>query len=359
MGWWNYFLIFFATVIILTSIGGGGSVLGFVALMSLLIGGGFFLARQFGVLNHPNAFINYLHARSFLGQGKIPQALEHYDKALQMNPNLDVARREKEALLLMLNNPNLTPNHHPDPFNTTPNEKQLFDMRVKALMNQKDYEGVLQEAETFLNSHPDYQKAIYFRAQAYHQLENLEQAAQDYELYIQHVPNQLDAYANLAEVYIQLRQPERAKAHYDNALNRDSRFSAARAGRAFLLGMQGDYQAALADAEYAIELDTNKGIAHPGPYYSRGCIYALMGDEQAAFDDLQYALDLKPDYHYAIAAMAVVHQLRNHRLQADAMWKTLIRQDARYTDIQWVLNRYGWQGTLEQSARELVQRMAL
>ncbi len=354
MGWWNYFLIFFAAMIILTSIGGGGQFLGLVVLMIVLGGGGFLLARQFGAFQHPNAFINYLHARNFLSQGKLQQALEHYNKALQMNPNMDVARRERDALSLVMENPQLAKQPLGDPFSADPSEQGLYQMRVKTLISQQDYEGVLAETERILNTYPDYKKALYYRALAHQHLENLTQAAQDYETYLEQDPRHLAAYANLAEIYIQLRQPERAKAQYDSAIVQDKRFAPAYAGRGFLVAMDGDYEAALADAEYAVQLADDQ----PGVYYSRGGVYALMGEEQAAFDDLQYALDLNADYHYAIAAMAAVHQLRKHQLQADAMWKTLVKQDPRYTEIDWVLNRYGWQGTLEQAARELVQRIS-
>ncbi|TVR23645.1 MAG: hypothetical protein EA396_02865 [Anaerolineaceae bacterium] len=351
MNWWHFFLIFFATMLIIGML--GVELFGLFLLIVFLLGGGYFLAAQFDAFRRPNAFINYLHARNFLSQGKVNQALEHYDKALSMNPSLEVARREKAALLMMMENPAGAEQVLEEAIEQSPDETRLYQMRIRSLMNKHDYSGVLTESERILRNKPDYTLAYLHRAIAHHNMDRLSEAADDYERFIESNPRNLPAYANLAEVYISLRQPARAAELYDDAINQNARFAPAYAGRGFLRAMGGDFDAGLDDAERAVKLAPDQ----PGVYYGRGCVLALMDDPQAAFDDFQYALELDADYHYAIAAMAATHELGRRRLQADATWRTLVKRDRRYADVEWVLTRYGWQGKLEDAARAIIGRI--
>ena len=56
--------------------------------------------------------------------------------------------------------------------------------------------------------------------------------------------------------------------------------------------MNGDYDCAIKDCKYAIDLDSNNF----GAYYNRGAAYEQKGDLDHAIVDFSKAIELNPDY---------------------------------------------------------------
>jgi len=346
-------LLLMAAVLILSALGGGGQFLGLLILSAFIVGTGYFLMTQFDALRHPNAFVNYLHARNFLSQGKIQQALEHYDKALSMNPDLQIAQRDKAELLQMIGDHQSAGALLDGLREQAPQKTKPFKMRLDSAIKTADWESVIRICEEMMQENPDYLDSWLQRAQAYMNLERYEDAKADYHYYIQQKPNYAPAYVGLGQSHLSLGNLADAESAFDQAIGINARFSAAYAGRGFVRAMRDNLDGAYEDANRATQLAPQE----VGPYLTRGYVYALYGEYQEAFDDFQYALEREPDYHYATAGIAVTHRMQGNNLQAEAMWKTLTKRDPRYQDIDWVLKRFGWQGPLAEAGQQIVDRI--
>jgi len=345
-------LIAMATILVLNVLGGGGSALGLLLVSILIVGLGWYMFTQLDALRHPNAFINYLHARNFQSQGKVEQALEHYDKALSMNPELETARRAKAELLQIIGQYNAAR----DVLQTAEPQKQkkdLFKMRIKSAQETENWQEMVSISEDMMQENPDHLESWLQRAQAYMNLERYAEAKADYQHFTEKRSNYAPAYAGLGQANLSLGDLEAAESAFNQAIEVSPKFAAAYAGRAFVRAMRDNLDGAYEDAERAAQLAPQD----TGTYLARGYVYAVYGEYQQAFDDFQYALELEPEYHYATAGIAITHRLQGNNLQAEAMWKTLIKRDSRYADIDWVLKRFGWQGDLAEAGRKIVSRV--
>ena len=346
-------LVAMATVLVLNVIGGSISeALGLMLSSILIVGFGWYMFTRLDALRHPNAFINYLHARNFQSQGKVTQALAHYDKALSMNPELETARRAKAELLQIIGQYSAAR----DVLQTAEPQKQkkdLFKMRIKSAQETENWQELVSICEDMMQDNPDHLESWLQRAQAYTNMERYADAKADYEHFIEKRSNYAPAYAGLGQVNLSLGDLEAAENAFNQAVEVSPRFAAAYAGRAFVRAMRDNLDGAYEDAEHAAQLAPQDA----GTYLARGYVYAVYGEYQQAFDDFQYALELEPDYHYATAGIAITHRLQGNNLQSEAMWKTLVKRDPRYADIDWVLKQFGWQGDLAEAGRKIVSRV--
>jgi TolB-like protein/predicted Zn-dependent protease len=72
-------------------------------------------------------------------------------------------------------------------------------------------------------------------------------AIREFEMYAQQAPREPNPYDSLGEAYLNSGSAEKALESYSRALNVDPRFSSARIGRAWALGMAGNHDQALAE----------------------------------------------------------------------------------------------------------------
>jgi tetratricopeptide (TPR) repeat protein len=348
-GMWNWFLVFFAAMLIFGIIGGGGSFLGLLILMLFLGGGGYVLATQFDAFRRPGAFINFLHARNFLSQGKVQQALEHYDKALDMNPDFEIARREKAAVLMAIGS-HSEAGDTLDQFGDEAARKiQVFRMKVTSLLTQGKWQEVIALCDEMIEQNPDYAGSYLSRAHAQQQIGHITEAMWDYEAFIERKPNHAPAYASLAQIYMAQGLLEKAEDAFSTAIERRPKFGASYAGRGYVRAMRGEIDTAYDDAETAIHYEPK----NPGSYLARGYALALSSNYQDAFDDFQQALDLQPDYPFAVVGMAITHQLQGNRLQSGALWRTLVKREPRFAEPDHAVKFFGLRGDAAEAARSI------
>ncbi|MDF2692554.1 MAG: hypothetical protein K0S65_937, partial [Labilithrix sp.] len=266
------------------------------------------------------------------------QALEHFQAALQKNPN-DIGTRFRLGVTYRRM-------HH-------------LDLAAKALDEvaaiDKEYPGLALERGILFEESGDVQKA----------LEQFQSASQKF-------PNDVDLMLRVGAAYVTIGDVEKALPLLNKV--KDQRPNSAEAnhfvGRAYL--KQGGLEAAAAMRylQRAVALDPNKAEYHlyvawaaneatpaqlglarthiekalqldkllADAYWQRGVLLHKEGALNDAVKDLKRALELKPSRHEAHATLADVYEAKNDTAAAASEWQKAIAGDDKPAYWRW---KYG------------------
>lgn len=199
--------------------------------------------------------INFL-AAALQAQGKLDQALQAYDRSIQLKPD-DAKTYYNRGLTL------------------------------KAL-------GRLQEAvqsyEKAIQLQPDFAQAYYNLGIALQQLEQLELAAASFTMAIRLKPDFAEAYINRGNAEINIGALEHAVKSYEQAIRLKPDCAEVYLCRANALRELGQLQEALSSCDQAIQLKAD----FAGAYQARGDAHRALGQLQAAIQSYEQAIHLKP-----------------------------------------------------------------
>jgi tetratricopeptide (TPR) repeat protein len=191
------------------------------------------------------------------GEGKILEAIEHYNKAI-----------------------NLTPDYIPPYCN-----------RGNAYTQLGWYQQAFEDYNKAISLQPDVAEAYFNRGSAYFKFGRHQLAIDDFNKAIVLNPNYTKAYNNRGIIYGELGQYQRAIDDFNKAISLDHNNIKFYNNRAFAYAKLGQYQRAIEDYNEAIRLKPDYALA----YNNRGFAYAKLGQYQRASEDYKKALSLKPD----------------------------------------------------------------
>jgi tetratricopeptide (TPR) repeat protein len=200
-----------------------------------------------------------------------------------------------------------------------PQLSQAWFLRGQARARRGDVEGALADARRALELDPRDPEVRRFVAGALLRLGRLEVALASCDRLLALDPADVDAYLLRAQLYEQLGRTGEALRDYMRALELSPSARGYR-GRAGLHGAMGDLSAAVADLEYALELEPD----HTDSWVMKGRLLAQQGDMSGALACLDGALALSPRYVQALEGRAQV------RLQMGDLAAALV-------DLEWSL----------------------
>ena len=190
----------------------------------------------------------------FLEKLDLEMAINAYDKALRLNPDLVGAYYNRGV--------------------------------VKMPLGQ--WEAALADFDAAIARNPDYAQAYYSRGVVKEALGQREAAFADYNAAIARNPDDAQAYYNRGVVRMPLGQYEAALADFDAAIARNPDYAQAYYNRGVAKETLGQYEAALADYDEAIRLSPD----HTDAYFSRGNAKAQLDRIDEARQDFETALNL-------------------------------------------------------------------
>lgn len=152
------------------------------------------LARRTLAVERDNWMGHMMLGRELSTQGHKREAIQHFDEALRLEPELPIAEYNLAGALRDLGQGHLAIDHY-------------------------------REA---LRLHPGYAKAAYNLAQVYYELQDLEEAARYYRETIRLWPDFAEGYNNLGNCYFRLGRLPEARERYEEALRLEPDFTAAR-----------------------------------------------------------------------------------------------------------------------------------
>lgn len=199
-------------------------------------------------------------------EGRIEEAMQHYQKALQIDPNYVEA----------LNNLGI------------------------ALAAEGRFDEAIENYHKALQINPDFPSTLNNLGIALAGRGQFDEAIENYRKAIQISPNYADALDNLGAALTVKGRFEEALEYYRQVLAIDPAFAEAQNNLGILLTKQGKTAEAIEHYQKAIELNPN----HAGSYDNLGNLLATQGRTAEAIEQFQKALEVEPDnakVHYNLA----------------------------------------------------------
>lgn len=208
----------------------------------------------------------------------------------------------------------------------------------------------------------------------------------DYTEVISLNPGFVEAYNNRGILRRMAGDFKGALADYDSAVRLNPKYATVLNNRAVVRREMGDFKGALADHNYAIQLNGQNGNF----YNNRGGTRYHMGDLRGAVTDYTHAIrrdsenahmyysnigeaffalgdmtkalaafeksdQLKPQYHYAVAGLAITLHRTGKVERAKELWQSLVDTEPRYLDATWVQDELRWEESLVEEARKVIE----
>ncbi|HIK37340.1 MAG: tetratricopeptide repeat protein [Geminocystis sp.] len=208
--------------------------------------------------SHSRDYKTYLlRAIAYWRLGEEKKALEDLDRAIELNPNYELA----------------------------------YHWRGFVKYNLKDYQGAIVDFSEEIRVNPMSAYAYYRRALAYEKAKNLLKAFEDYLQVIRLNRNLYQAFYNCGNVRYELGDKEGALADYQQALKLNPSLAKAYYNIGKVYRDLGDNERAVANYQKAIELLPSYAKAH----YNLALIYMERGEYRMALHYYEKACEFAPD----------------------------------------------------------------
>ena len=194
---------------------------------------------------------------TFHQRGEYQEAIDRYDRAIELNPNYAT----------------------------------VYNNRGTAKGALGDYQGAIADFSEVIELNPQLAEAYYNRGRAQHVLGNYKEAIADYDRAIECNPQLPQQFSNRGVVKYDLGDHHEAIADYDKALELDPDYAEAYCNRGLAKDALGDHLGAIAEYDKALELRPQLKKA----YIGRGKAKRALGDNAGAKKDLAGADEIEPD----------------------------------------------------------------
>ncbi len=240
--------------------------------------------------------------------GKIDEAIEYYNKALELNPEFDEAyfhrgvaytnkreyqtakrdfekvieldsnrQRKEEARKLLSVLENLE-------------DAQSYCNRGLVYQNKGEHNLAMKDFNKAIELNPEFIDAYYSRGMNYCFTNEYDLAILDFNKTIELSPENTNAYFMRGFAYLNKTEYDLAIKDYSKVIELNPEFTDAYYSRGLAYNKKGEYDLAIKDNSKAIELRPGFSDA----FYNRGVVYWKKGEYKAAKKDLEKALELSP-----------------------------------------------------------------
>jgi tetratricopeptide (TPR) repeat protein len=190
-------------------------------------------------------------------QGYYEAAIEDFSKAIQLNPNSDIA----------------------------------YLLRGDAKFKLDQYEAAIEDFSKAIQLDPDNASAYNYRGTAKFHLNQYEAAIEDYSMSIQLDPDDINAYFNQGTAKFSLHQYEAAIEDFSTAIQFNPDNASVYFSRGVVKFKMHQYEAVIEDLSTAIQLNPDNASA----YNYRGYAKHNLNQHEAAIEDFSTAIHLNPD----------------------------------------------------------------
>ncbi|HPJ82539.1 MAG: tetratricopeptide repeat protein [Bacteroidales bacterium] len=232
----------------------------------------------------------FYRGQHLLFEGRYQQAIDNFNKLIQLDPNLHEA-----YFFRGIGKYNLGDflGARAD-FDKALSIHPIFTLayHYRAITNSRlgDYENALADLQEAIDLRPGYNGLYFSRGVTYLLSQQFKLAEEDFNRFIRHEPRVSEAYLNRGACYLYLKDTVKALRDYDTAvlLNKFDPEGYIRRSRVY--AMQENYTAALADLDQALSLDPDNSFA----YFNRALIRFNQNDLTGALQDLERVLEEDP-----------------------------------------------------------------
>ena len=202
----------------------------------------------------------------FLGQGRLQEAISHYEQALRIKPDY----------------------------------AQAHDKLGIALAQTGKFEEAIAHYKRALQINPDYAEAHYDLGVAFENVERETEAIDQYEKALRIYPDYVGAHVNLGNAFLRIGKVTEATEEYEQALRINPNYAEAYSNLGAILQRLGKLPEAVARYEQALRIKPDYVEAH----FNLGLALEKLGRTPEAIEHYEQVLKLRPDYPPATKALA-------------------------------------------------------
>jgi tetratricopeptide (TPR) repeat protein/S1-C subfamily serine protease len=234
--------------------------------------------------------------------GDKPGAIDDYNQAIKINPNLAQAYNNRGIVRDDLGDKQGAIDDYNQAIKINPNYAQAYYNRGNVRDDLGDKQGAIDDYNLAIKINPNYAQAYYNRGIVRDDLGDKQGAIDDYNLAIKINPNYAQAYNNRGIVRDDLGDKPGAIDDFNQALKINPNYANAYIGRGNVRYQLGDKPGAIDDYNLAIKINPNYAQA----YYNRGNARDDLGDKQGAIDDYNQAIKINPNFAQAYYNRGIV-----------------------------------------------------
>lgn len=271
-------------------------------------------------LNSANATELHNRGNTLYNLTRFEEALEVYDRAINLRPDYAEVWQEKAKTLYELKKYQESQSAYDKAIELKPEYLEAWTGRGYALDKLQQPQGAIASFEQALKIQPDYPPAWQGRGDALLNSQRYEEAIGAYEKAVKFQPNLYQAWYNQGQAYQNLKQYEEAVQSYQKTveIKSDNPEAWYNLGNVFL--ELNKNQEALEAYEKAVRFQPN---FYQG-WYSKGIALLRMRRHEEAVAAYEQAVKLKPDYYQAWYNLGwSYHELRRYEQAIECYSKAL------------------------------------
>jgi tetratricopeptide (TPR) repeat protein len=253
------------------------------------------LADEFSVSNESNPVEWYNKGDALSNLGRNDEALDCYEKAIDLDPNFVYAWSGKGWALSNLGRNDEALDCYEKAIDLDPNFMYAWSGKGWALSNLDRNDEALDCYEKAIDLDPNFVNAWSGKGWALSNLDRNDEALDCYEKAIDLDSNFVNAWSGKGDALGNLGKYDKALDCYEKAIDLDPNFMYAWSGKGWALGNLGKFDEALDCYEKAIDLDPNFMYAWSG----NGWVLGNLGKYDKALNCFEKAIDLDPNCVYA------------------------------------------------------------
>ncbi len=260
-------------------------------------------------LNSANATALHSRGNILYNLNRFEEALEVYDRAINLRPDYAEVWQEKAKSLYELKKYRESQSAYDKAIELKPEYLEAWTGRGYALDKLQQFQGAIASFEKALQIQPEYPQAWQGRGDALLNSQRYEEAIASYEQAVEFQPYLYGAWYNRGQAHQNLKQYEQAVQSYQKALEIKSDNSEAwnNLGNVFL--ELNKNQEALEAYDKAVRFQPEFYQAQ----YSKGIALLKMRRHEEAVEAYEKAVKLKPDYYQAWYNLGwSYHELRRY-----------------------------------------------
>ncbi len=234
-----------------------------------------------------------------LEQGRVDEAIEHFENARKIKPD--------------------------DP-------KAAFNLG-NALIEKGRLDDGIENLTQALQLKPDYAEAQINLASAFLKVDNVDDAIEHYQKALEIEPEQTMAWNDLGYAYLQKEASDRAIDCFLRAIRLDPKQAVSQNNLGNALIQQGKVNEAIPHYRAALQLKPD----YPEAHYNLGNALIQIRDLDVAVDNFKQALQLKPDYASAAYNIGVALFHQGQLAEAEDYFYKAIRINPSYAEAQYNL----------------------
>ena len=268
------------------------------------------------IKTNADSYWSYINrGNAYIKLNKYDDALNDYNSAIKLNPNLAMAYLERGIFYATVKK-----DYNQAIFDFDKSLKmnyyfaEAYLYRGLAYAETKNYRQAVSNYNKAIAINPDYAEGYNNRGLIYRQLKQYDKAIVDLNKAIEINPNIAEAYNNRGVAYDELKKRDEALSDYSKAIELNSDYEWAYINRGTIYAETEHYDEAIADYAKAIELNPNNAVI----YSNRGRAYALLKNYDAAIADFTKVIEFNPDNAQAYYRRGMCYKKLGDTARAEA-----------------------------------------